>query len=423
MRYICLNLLVSVLVAIWALPAMSARLIGPIARNTQAKADATASLGEPIADEDWLYEDDRLVVWFDTSCGGFIRGVWMKHKHAVLRSRNATGQIVPANLLFGGGYQLLANLSVRPDSPYENFMIFHEHAPRPGLPGRRYVNEAPGYTEVGFIGQLRNTSILSTPGFDPNRDPITPDKLVSNPYIAQSWPRHEERWVHVATDQTTRQMRFERMAGDGSERTVSYRFRVRIPHNAAKLESQVDVFLRNRPPLDVILMVLDTFNEPPVRPTPYTGSLGVTGLNTARFDADRVDNWLGIPAGRIITHTSRPGQTITVRHTKRDDYPGNGATSFVVFRNWLRKPEIVIFNGDSRRHKPPLTGLDVTIHRQLITLDDVSHMGFTATPWHEQGTPAFWWISNEVAFRTPTHTRDLEVRSLRELVEFRMGRP
>ena len=164
----------------------AAILIGPANAPSDAKIAAWKSPHEPEASDDFIYEDNKLIIRFDRSSGGFPRGIWIKDKNGVLSSKNTKGEIVPTNLIFGGGYQILASGISRPDSPTENFMIFGEHDPRPALPGRIYFKENKDYTELGFIGWMYNTVIKTGDGFDPNIDNIRPENYESNIYTNDS---------------------------------------------------------------------------------------------------------------------------------------------------------------------------------------------------------------------------------------------
>lgn len=398
-------------------PCQAARLIGPLAEPTQAKAEAWNSVHEPAADEDFIYEDGRIILWFDFSSGGTLRGIWLKdHCGKVMRSANSLGEQVPTNLLFGGGHQLIAGGISKPDSPSENFMVFGDRAPRPGLPGRQYVREGSGWTEVGFIAWLYNQQIKTRPGFDPNIDAVRPEDWEPNIYINESWPSGEERWIHVSTDEQTRRFHFVKKQGDGAMRRIAYRARYRIYHNQMRYDLALDVMLYNRPQLCALLVCMDTLHEQNPNASDYVKSLGVTGLNTATWDAVRYEEWLGIPPAKPNRIVPGAGKLPLMRHNQQPGYPGNGATSFVAFKPHLRQPWIQLINP-----APKVSGLDVVVKREFTNFGNGSHIGFTATPWFENSRIANWWITTEAALITGGLTKDLEVRSIAETVSFRTG--
>lgn len=398
-------------------PCQAVRLIGPVAVPTQAKMDAWSSVHEPAAEEDLIYEDSRMILWFDFSSGGTLRGIWLKDSSGqVMRSENSRGERVPANLLFGGGHQLLAAGAGKPDSPSENFMVFGERTPRPGLPGRLYFREGPGWTEVGFIGWLYNQVIKARPGFDPNVDSVRPEDWESNIYINESWPANKERWIHISTDEHTRQFRYVKKRGDGTQRRIAYRTRYRIYHDQMRYDLAVNFLLYNRPGLSVLLVCWDTLHEQSPAASEYVKSLGVTGLRAARWDAVQYEEWLGIPPEKPNRIVARPGQLPLMRHRQQPGYPGNGATTFVAFRSHLRSPWIELTNPE-----PHLPGLDVAVRREITDFGDCSHLGFTATPWFEGSRLANWWITSEAALEVDGLEKDVEVRSFAETVSFRTG--
>ena len=396
-------------------------IVGTKSKLSNEAEKAFANTFEPIDKNDYFYEDNNLIVWFDFSAGGFPRGFWLKDKKGnVLKSLNTNGELVPTNLTFGGGYQLLVACGNRPDSPTENFTIFGESLPTPAF-GKSFTRKGKGFTELGFQGQMFNRVITTENGFDPNTMEITHDKQVLNKFANDSWSKNTKYWVHTQTDEKTKLPIFEKMIGTGEEKTISYKITFKVFHNQQKIESYLEVYLFNNPNVYAVLTVLDTWDDYAPDGNDFVKKLGITGFQSASWKVKEYDNWFGIPPSEIKKYTFENGEISKVSPIK-SDYTGNGATSFVTFKENLNEKWIKFENSFRDKDGKITKGIDATMNRELLDTKDVSHIGFTYTPWYENGKLGYWWITNEIAFNNNVSTTENPtIKSLKEIITFKIN--
>lgn len=420
-KFFYINITKIFLVFLWmciSLPIMSGGINSGRENVSPTVVNVFNNTFEPFDDRDFFYEDNSLIVWFDYSSGGFPRGFWLKKDGEPLKALNTNGQLVPVNLTFGGGYQLLVACGNRPDSPTENFTIFNENNPRPALSGDNYIISEKDFTQIGFVGSLYNQVISTENGFDPNLMEITPDRLVKNLYANDSWDKSIEYWVHTKTDEITKKRYYEKVSGTGEKKTISYRIVFKICHDKLKIETNVDTFLSNKPNIYALLVVLDTWEDYAPSGNDFVKKLGVTGFKGASWNVKEYDHWLGIPPSSV-----KKFKTSEISHVMptEGEYAGNGATSFVAFRdnlvsNWIK------FENRSENSSGVKIGINASMKRELKDISQISHIGFTGTPWYENGRLGYWWNTSEVAFTLDGTNKDnLVTKSLKEEITFKIG--